>query len=377
MTKKVNKEYLKSLPVIGKILHNVHDLVVQIKLAKQRFPVYRKETKKALNRLCDMKPLSNRVFFCAVPIHNNLGDQAQAYCIRKWLTEHYSDYDVCEFVAWPFYNKQFQKKFERLVCKENLFVIQSGYCTYERHYNHKVHRYLVDTFKENRIVIMPQTVNFRKEKEAFKTGRIYEKHPRLLFLSRDKKSDEYAHRFFGKTKIKLYPDIVTSLIGTMHWNLHRDGVIICVRNDGEKLYTNQQISVLRNRFSAKHIATKVIDTNYPDDVVDYSGAFISCFNEKLKELASAKVVITDRYHGTIFSMITNTPVIVLATRDHKVKTGTEWFVGVYDESYHNADDLDSAYEIASDILARGQEVNNSSYFKHEFYDKLPAIINEL
>ena len=373
----ISKEYLKKLPVIGKMLHIIHNQVVQIRLIGERYPVYRSETRKAMKYLDGRKPQNERVFFCAVPIHNNLGDQAQASCIRNWIGEHYPDCELVELPAWPFYNKKFRKVFESLINENNLIIIQSGYCTTEGHYNHKVHRYLVQTFPKNRIVIMPQTVNFHKRKEACKTGRIYEGHPRLLFLSRDRKSDQYAHEFFGKTNIKLYPDIVTSQIGTMHWELPREGVLICVRNDGEKLYTDQQIKELRAKFKETSLETSIIDTDYPPNITDFKEAFPACFNEKLRQFASAKVVITDRYHGTIFSMITNTPVIVLATRDHKVKTGTEWFTGIYDGSYYNADNLEIAYQKAIEILRQDIAVQNDAYFKREYYDKLPGVIETL
>ena len=76
-------------------------------------------------------------------------------------------------------------------------------------------------------------------------------------------------------------------------------------------------------------------------------------------------------------MITNTPVIVLATRDHKVKTGTEWFSGVYDGSYYSADNLEVAYETAIEVLKQNKTVHNEAYFKREYYDKLPGIIEQL
>ena len=373
----VSKEKLKKLPIIGKVLHLVHNQVVQVRLIGERYPIYRSETKKALSYLQGKTPTSERVFFCAVPIHNNLGDQAQAYCIRNWIAEHYPKCEIIELPAWPFYNKKFRKVFESLVDENNLIVIQSGYCKTEGHYNHKVHRYLVKKKKKNRIVIMPQTVNFRNRKEGYKTGHIYELNPRLLFLSRDKTSDLYAHEFFGKTNIKLYPDIVTSQIGTMHWDLKRMGVLICVRNDGEKLYTNDQIKQLKKKFDDVNIKTSVIDTDYPKNVTNFKEDFLTCYNNKLIQFASAKVVITDRYHGTIFSMITNTPVIVLATRDHKVKTGTEWFSGVYDGSYYSADNLEVAYETAIEVLKQNKTVHNEAYFKREYYDKLPGIIEQL
>ena len=64
------------------------------------------------------------------------------------------------------------------------------------------------------------------------------------------------------------------------------------------------------------------------------------------------VTITDRYHGTIFSLCAGTPVIILKTTDHKVTTGADWFKGVYDDYVYVAKDLDDAYSLCQKVLAK-------------------------
>ena len=71
-------------------------------------------------------------------------------------------------------------------------------------------------------------------------------------------------------------------------------------------------------------------------------------------------------------MISNTPVIVIATNDHKVKTGTEWFKGIYANSQYNADSLDEAYSLAMNIVKTNNTIVNKPYFKTEYYDKLKS-----
>ena len=362
------KEKIKANPSLFKIAHAVHAPFVYLQTAWRRRPIYKRELATSLNQMKTLTHLKRTIWFCGVPTHNNLGDQAQAQCIRNWLAENYgNDYQVTELLAFPFYSKRFKSELDRLVSGEDLFVIQSGYCTSENHYNHYMHRYIVSHF-ENPVLIMPQTVNFYKESEGYKTGRIYQKHKKLLFLARDKKSFEYASKYFKETKILLYPDIVTSLIGTKTFNEKRDGVLLCVRNDGEKLYTSEDISHLKDMFAAKGIHVEVTDTDYLDK--DMSDGIVSLINKKIEQFAMYQVIITDRYHGTIFSMIANTPVVVLATNDHKVKTGTEWFKGVYDGAFSNANSIDDAYQIAMQYMADKPDVSNSAYFKEHYYDKL-------
>ena len=92
--------------------------------------------------------------------------------------------------------------------------------------------------------------------------------------------------------------------------------------------------------------------------------------------AHYRAVITDRYHGTILSLVAGTPVIIIKTTDHKVTTGAEWFKGVYDDYVYVANSLDEAYEIAKSVLNKKLTNNLSPYFETNYYDKLPEIFSK-
>lgn len=362
------KKLIKKNRVLYKLAHAVHAPIAAMKLAYKRRPVYKRELALTLNQMDLLSTGKKTVWFCGVPTHNNLGDQAQANCIRKWVSDCFGgEYRMVELLAFPFYSKKFKKELDKMVSPDDIFVIQSGYCTTELHYNHYMHRYIVDHF-ENPILIMPQTVNFHKEKEGFKTGTIYKKHKKLLFLARDRQSFEYAEKYFSGCKILLYPDIVTCMIGTKSFKKARSGVLLCIRNDGEKLYTEEQIRHLCDLFRKKGIHVELTDTNYSDNEKKEDVGIL--IDRKIEQFSTYKVIITDRYHGTIFSMVANTPVIVLATNDHKVKTGTEWFEGKYDGAFYNANSIEEAYDIAMKIILKGSSLNNEPYFKEKYYDKL-------
>jgi exopolysaccharide biosynthesis predicted pyruvyltransferase EpsI len=40
-----------------------------------------------------------RIWYMCVPDHSNIGDQAQAFCIRKWFDTYYSDFEVVELMS--------------------------------------------------------------------------------------------------------------------------------------------------------------------------------------------------------------------------------------------------------------------------------------
>lgn len=341
-------------------------------------PTIRYQADNAIKVLEKLDPTHKHIFFVGIPMHKNIGDQAQKYCIEKWVKENYSEYDIVRLPTWPFYDKQFKARLEQCVAQDDMFVIQSGYCTTSWHHDHPMHLYIVKTFKENPVLIMPQTVLFSRKSDPNKTRRIFKTHGKLLFLARDRKSYEDAKRFFPETTVCKFPDIVTTLIGSSEYENsdEREGVLICVRNDSEKLYSNEAINQLAEAIQKTGTACEIADTNSDLPLEELQENFGEELRKTIDFFGRHKVIITDRYHGTIFSMISNTPVIVLATLDHKVKTGTEWFEGIYDGSYYNADSLDEAFRIAMKVLENYKEVNNEPYFKINYYDKLKGIFDE-
>ena len=96
---------------------------------------------------------------------------------------------------------------------------------------------------------------------------------------------------------------------------------------------------------------------------------------EIESYSHYKVTITDRYHGTIFSLCAGTPVIIIKTTDHKVTTGADWFKGIYDDYVYVAEDLDDAYRLASDILSKRISHKLEPYFKEQYYDKLKNIFS--
>ena len=122
------------------------------------------------------------------------------------------------------------------------------------------------------------------------------------------------------------------------------------------IYKYRVKELLSNRVGAKLVE------NYIENIIEQYSYY--------------KVIITDRYHGTIFSLAANTPVIIIKTSDHKVVTGADWFKGVYDGYVYVAESLDDAYAKASEILRKDFSYNLLPYFKANYYDKLKGLATE-
>lgn len=311
------------------------------------------------------------VFLFCSPFHPNMGDHAQTYCIQKWYKENYPEYDFLIFQS-TLCSKKILKLIRKYIHKEDKLVCHSGYHLTNLYNEQKVYFWVIQNFYDFPIVIFPQTINYTTTESLNEARKVLNSHPNLTIMCRDEKSYEIAKHHFINAKLLLFPDIVTSLIGTREYSSERSGILFCIRNDVEAYYSSDQIANLRSRFINEY--TYMTDT----DRFDFSMSFLYNNREKalnivLKEFSCFNVVVTDRYHGTIFSQITGTPVVVLDSADHKLCSGVKWFPNeIFGRYVYFAKDLDCAFEIVMEILKNRNSYHHKlpPYFRDRFYSHL-------
>lgn len=359
-------DFLKRHPKIYTMIRYIYTPIRDLKTKK----FVKKYGESALLKIKKLNNQSKNLFYFGIPIHTNLGDLAQYYCIKKWLQDNYFDYNLVCIETYGSYNKKFLKELNKKLNSDSIIVFQSGYCTKENHLDHKMHRKLIKLFPNNKFIFFPQTVKFFDFNELKKTAKIYNRASDITFLARDQISFETAKKYFISAKVLLYPDIVTELIGNIPITTPRKkGLLLCLRNDGEKLFSDSAFKdeELVNKFDFIDKCDTTSPYNYSFTIENLETVLL----EFLKKLSNYKVIITDRYHGTIFSLIANTKVIVVPTNDHKVTTGAKWFDGVYD-SVTLVDSPRESIKLALSI--QSYETKNLSCFKEKYYD---VLINEI
>ena len=144
-------------------MNHIMDELFVLKIKKRNFkarPIRKQQTIQAHKVLSKTDPERWHIFFLGTPMHKNLGDPTQRYCIEQWLKENYSDAQIIALPTWPFYDKQFCKDLMKRVGAKDILVIQSGYCTTDRHFDHPMHLWIAKHIVDNKIVFMPQTVKF-------------------------------------------------------------------------------------------------------------------------------------------------------------------------------------------------------------------------
>lgn len=311
-----------------------------------------------------------RIYYFLTPTHSNLGDQAQLLCWLNLFKKWYPTYNVITLPLIVGTDEVFERIREKISEKDMIFI-HSGYLVCDLYNNWQMLCKVVDTFPNHKITILPQTVHFLNQSIQDIVASSFNKHKNLHLICRDEVSYVKARHIFPNIDVSLKPDVVTSLIGTdyVQESINRDGLLFCMRNDAEKLYSNEQINGFMSKLKGVNI--DFADTTISASAWDWVKGREKIIQAFLVKFSNYQVIVTDRYHGTIFSQIVDTPVVVLASSDHKLKSGVDWFPKeMFGNNIMFAKDLNEAYQMVQQILSRkGKIIKNPSYFLDSYYSK--------
>lgn len=262
----------------------------------------------------------NTVFFIGAPEYGNLGDQAiadaEVVFLRKTLPKK-------EIIIIPE-----SESIENLLCIKKITNKYHNICAFIGggnmgdlyFFQENLRLTAVKLLKNAKIVIFPQSIDYDGTSTRFKKAKkIYESHKSLFLFTREKKSEEKRKRLFSKCKGGLVPDIVLSLSPTLE-TFKREEIFFCMRSDIEKnSETKKIVNELENFTNEMTSSIKKLDTR--DN--KYCTKYINQHNQLInfwEKFAQASLIITDRLHGMIFSIITNTPCIALDNNTGKIRS---------------------------------------------------------
>ena len=265
------------------------------------------------------------VYFLDAPSYGNIGDQAIAYSMEKFMKDYFPDYEQIEFqesnvIYYINWLKQNIKQ-EDVICLTGGGNMGVMYQKYEA-----LRRIIIKEFPNNTILIFPQTISYDNNRYAIKEFKksisIYNNHKKLLLMAREEKSYKIMKENYNKCHVVLCPDIVLYLNYKNIKRKKNNTMGICLRNDKEKANIDN-IDKLFNQFSKEK---KEISTLCESNTINNLSRK-SIIEEKLAEIASNELIITDRLHGMIFAYITNTPCIALPNSNGKVEGVYKWIKG--------------------------------------------------
>jgi pyruvyl transferase EpsI len=253
---------------------------------------------------------------------NNLGDHHIAISQIEFLKKYFNDYTIIEIPISTFGSELRYLK-HKIKPNDILFSTGGGNCGDTYTTSESIRHSIIENFRSNKIIIFPQTIDFSNSKEGqdfLKKARDLYSNPNVLFITREKTSYNYAKNNFKCTTL-LYPDIV---LFSNHCNIHnlRQNVLLCMRSDNEKAITTDDEKAIKNVLKQKGYSYTYTDTTTTEDIATDNRN--EAIDKIMNQFASAKLVITDRLHGMVFSAISQTPCVVLSNYNHKVKGVYEW-----------------------------------------------------
>jgi hypothetical protein len=309
-------------------------------------------------------------------------------CTERWLHENFPKHRVFSigFFSSTLYNYSpfmalynaflFLGKYLVLklkIGKDDFFIGHSGYFMIDHHSGWKMFADIIRFFPKRRIIIFPQTINFYTPYIRKFISDRFAQSEKVTLMCRDEVSFKKAKDLFPKTKLLLFPDIVTTLIGEHKYPKNRNGVLFCLRNDIEALYSEEELQNLIQRFKDYRIDR--VDTSLDVSELHMKRNRDRLIWQMIEKFSMFQVVITDRYHGTIFAAVAATPVIVLNSADHKLSSGVKWFPEEFSDYVYFADNMNDAYLRANEVLSNydfGYKL--PAYFQENYYKKLKDLL---
>lgn len=291
---------------------------------------------------------NKKIFLIGTPWYGNLGDHAITLGEKFIIKENFPDHKIID-IPYNIYFSKLSKIFRFKIAPSDMIYLQGGGnlgSLYSQEEN--LRRDVIKKYKRNKIIVMPVSIFFHNnnfgKSELEKSSKIYNSHNKLTIISRDEVSFNFARKYFYKVNNILAPDAVTSLDGVLSdIDVNRKGVQIFLRKDIEKILSDDIINKIKFHLNKYDIQYNISDTTVPYEVRE---------KQRKKEVFSrlimarkARLVITDRYHGLIFSVITHTPVIVFKSFDTKISSGVKWFKELEWVHYMDSNDLDNIFKI--------------------------------
>lgn len=296
---------------------------------KQRVAVHRNKREMPL-------PLGRRCFIFLAADYGNIGDIAISCAQSHYLKSVLPDYDV---ISIPISQTRFLiDSINKQIKSDDIVTIIGGGNMGGTYPDIEALRQLViKTFRANRIISFPQTLDWNKSIKSKRALnqiiKVYSSHPDIHLLARESISFAKLNEMFsnkGTVKISLVPDIVMSatakVLGATECH-DTSGILRCLRDDKEAALTTKQYSIVDKALVKTGYDIEKTDTHAGGSQLSAAHC-TQLLTDKLNQFRAANLVVTDRLHGMILSLLSGTPCLVLPNSNHKIRqTQADWLQG--------------------------------------------------
>lgn len=264
-----------------------------------------------------------RLYMFGVPVYNNLGDLSISQAQKEFVAENFPEMVYIE-ITEPQTDRAIEELLP-LLRPDDIIGYVGGGNIGSVHLAHEVPRRKVfATFVNNKTISFPQSVYFedsdKGREELRKSQEAYNKNLNLTLVARDTQSLGYLQKDFKAPSI--YTTDMVLALQPQRPEFDRDGVLFIMREDAEKVISDEFTRQLTESIESAGEKVELTDTVLPYkayDVKTQADTLLDIvrisernwlLNLKLDQIKANKVVVTDRLHGMIFSVITQTPCLV-------------------------------------------------------------------
>ena len=217
---------------------------------------------------------------------------------------------------------------------------------------------VLELWPGRRIIQFPQSIHYSSEVRADETARIIGRHKNFVLLCRDEESKHFAEKRFDCV-VQLCPDMAFCIGSIQAPTEPSVPVLAMLREDKEKVardispyrdipvedwITESAIDVRKAKAIGAMKALRTLNRN-AIRFSKYDAAANNRLARGVRQLARAQVVVTDRLHVHIISLLMGKPHAVLDNSYGKISRFMATFSGNNDLSYR-ATSLDDALEWA-------------------------------
>ncbi len=316
---------------------SLKDLIVRLKviifklinLPKRLLNCIKRNIAIARNNKAKKKRTDPQIFLIGTPEYGNLGDQLIAVAELEWLRTYYPDYELREFTHETLMKDKDCKMLLSQIGENDIIFLQGGGNLNDLYLNCEgIRRRVISSCPKNKIILFQQSIFYSEtekgESVKAETCSVYNKHENFTVITREDKSFETAKEIFAPLKVLKYPDMATYLLGKLKpaRNIETSGIITCLRDDAEKFYPDEKLEQMKSTLGKDSMLSRA-DTNIKKHVSPENR--IREIQRLVDRISTHEVMITDRFHGVVFSILAGTPCIVLRSLDHKIVEGVKWF----------------------------------------------------
>lgn len=199
--------------------------------------------KQKLAPIAELIKDKNDVFYFDYPLHLNVGDLLIYHGTEQFFKDHHINVTLRRSEFDMDINEVKQK-----ITPNTTILLHGGGNFGDLYPQHqKIREEMIKHFPHNRIIVLPQTLYFKDEKNLEKSAALFNQHKDCHLLARDERTAESFKKF--SQHVALSPDMAHELYGTLPT---KQG------NQGEQLY------FLRKDIEASEVEKNILATLPPN-----------------------------------------------------------------------------------------------------------------